>query len=231
MPVYALNPDYPGFPDPLRSDRNGLLAVGGKLDPVWLIEAYSAGVFPWFNESDPIMWWSPNPRSVVYPGEVKISKSMKQLLNNGSFELRVDSSFESVIQQCRAIKRKDQDDTWITEEVKKAFIEMHRLGLAHSFETWHNEEMIGGLYGISLGRIFFGESMFSTVPNASKFAFISLSEILKKNSFDLIDCQIPNPHLASMGCFDMRKKEYLKILWKNDPEKTIIGNWNELLNF
>ncbi|MBK7096002.1 MAG: leucyl/phenylalanyl-tRNA--protein transferase [Saprospiraceae bacterium] len=231
MPVYSLNPDLPGFPDPARSDRNGLLAVGGKLNPEWLIEAYSAGVFPWFNESDPIMWWSPNPRSVVYPGEVKISKSMKQLLNNGRFELRVDSSFESVIQQCRAIKRKDQDDTWITEEVKKAFIEMHRIGLAHSFETWYNEVLVGGLYGISLGTIFFGESMFSTVPNASKFAFISLSEILKKNSFVLIDCQIPNPHLTSMGCFDMRKKEYLKILWKNDPEKTIIGNWNELLNF
>jgi leucyl/phenylalanyl-tRNA--protein transferase len=231
MPVYALNPDYPGFPDPLRSDRNGLLAVGGKLDPVWLIEAYSVGVFPWFNESDPIMWWSPNPRSVVYPGEVKISKSMKQLLNNGRFALRIDSSFENVIQQCRSIKRKDQDDTWITEEVKKAFIEMHRIGLAHSFETWHNGLLVGGLYGISLGTIFFGESMFSTVPNASKFAFIYLSEILKRNNFDLIDCQIPNPHLASMGCFNMIKKEYLNILWKNDPEKTIIGNWNELLKF
>ena len=231
MPVYALNSDSPGFPDPMRSDRNGLLAIGGKLDPDWLIEAYAVGVFPWFNESDPIMWWSPNPRSVVYPGDVKISKSMKTYMSNGSFKLRIDTSFDNVISQCKTVYRKDQEGTWITEDVKKAFIEMHRIGLAHSFETWQNGKLVGGLYGISLGTFFFGESMFSTLPNASKFAFISLSEILRKNHFELIDCQIPNPHLKSMGCFEMKKKEYLKILWKNDLEKTIQGNWSDLLIF
>jgi leucyl/phenylalanyl-tRNA--protein transferase len=231
MPVYSLNPDIPGFPDPARSDRNGMLAVGGKLDPEWLIEAYSVGVFPWFNNYDPILWWSPDPRCVVYPGGVKITRSMKQILDKCRFELRIDSSFKSVIEKCRSVYRKDQEDTWITEDMLNAYIKMHRLGLAHSFETWHEGILVGGLYGISLGTIFFGESMFSSVSNASKFAFISLSEILQRNNFDLIDCQIPNPHLVSMGCIEMKRKDYLKIVWNNKPEKTIIGNWSELLKF
>lgn len=231
MPVYALNTEFPGFPDPRRSDKSGLLAIGGKLDPEWLYIAYSLGVFPWFNSDDPIMWWSPDPRAVIYPGQVNISKSMKTLLRKEVFSLKIDTAFEEVIDRCKLILRRDQDDTWITEDVKTAYIQMHTLGFAHSFETWQGDELVGGLYGVSIGKMFFGESMFSDVSNASKFAFIQLSEILKANSFTLIDCQIPNPHLARMGCFEMKRKDYLRILYANDPRTTIAGDWGEILNF
>lgn len=229
MPVYFLDPDNPGFPDPLRSDNSGLLAIGGRIDPIWLIEAYSAGIFPWFSDDDPVMWWSPDPRAVIYPGKVKVSRSMKKYFFKDIFEIRIDSAFDQVIASCREIKRKSEDKTWISHDIIRAYSELHRMGLAHSFETWQEEKLVGGLYGVSLGTMFFGESMFSLVDNASKFAFITLSNILKKNAFKLIDCQMPNEHLMSLGCFEMQKKEFLSILNEDDPSKTIVGNWGQLL--
>lgn len=229
MPVFALHSDFPFFPDPNQAERSGLIAIGGKLEPEWLIEAYSIGIFPWFNSDDPIMWWSPSPRSVVIPGEVKKPKSMNYAFRNDTFELRIDHNFEEVIKNCKSISRKNQEGTWITEEMQQAYIRMFHLGYAHSFETWQNDELVGGLYGISLGTFFFGESMFSKVTDSSKFAFIMMSEILKKNEFTLIDCQIPNPHLESMGCKKMTRKKYLDLLWKNEITASVVGKWSEKL--
>ena len=229
MPVYHLDPDFPGFPDPIRSDKSGLLAIGGGLDPDWLIMAYSSGIFPWFSDEDPVMWWSPDPRAVLYPGKAKVSKSMKKYFTNKMFEIRIDSAFDQVILNCREAKRKSEDKTWISHDIIRAYSELHRLGLAHSFETWHEGKLVGGLYGVSLGSMFFGESMFSLVDNASKFAFISLSNILQKNRFKLIDCQLPNEHLMSMGCIEMKKKQFLSLLYEDDPSSTLAGNWDQLL--
>jgi len=229
MPVFALQSDLPFFPDPHQADRSGLIAIGGKLEPDWLIEAYTIGIFPWFNNDDPIMWWSPSPRAVVVPGEVKKPKSMNYVFRDNIFELKIDHSFEEVIKNCKSVPRKGQDGTWITEDIQRAYMQMFELGFAHSFETWQNYELVGGLYGISLGTFFFGESMFSKVSDSSKFAFISMSEILKKNGFSMIDCQIPNPYLESMGCKKMSRKKYLELLWKNDISVTIKGNWSEKL--
>ncbi|HHH52591.1 MAG TPA: leucyl/phenylalanyl-tRNA--protein transferase [Bacteroidetes bacterium] len=229
MPVFKLNAEIVGFPPAEFAESSGLLAIGGKLDPNWLIEAYQNGIFPWFNEEDPILWWSPDPRSVAKPGEIKISKSMKPYFSKNIFTLKIDTSFENVINHCQNIKRHDQDGTWITDELKLAYIEVHKMGFAHSFETWKNGKLVGGLYGVSLGKMFFGESMFSLESNASKFAFISLSEILKKNKFTLIDCQIPNPHLTSMGCYEMKRTEFLDLLKQNNHKETLIGNWNDIL--
>ena len=229
MAIYSLNHKILSFPPPENTDFSGILAIGGKIDASWLLEAYRIGIFPWFNEDEPIMWWCPNPRSVVLPGEVKISKSMKPYFKKNIFQLKIDTAFEQVINNCRYIPRASQDGTWITDEIVNSFIELHKMGYAHSFETWQDDKLVGGLYGISLGKMFFGESMFAKVSNASKFAFISLSEILHSNNFTLIDCQVPNKHLKSMGCKNMARKDFLNYINKNHNNKTIIGDWSKKL--
>jgi len=226
MPVFKLNPRILSFPPCELSDSSGLLAIGGRLEVDWLLEAYSNGIFPWFNENEPIMWWSPDPRSVARPGEIKVSKSMKVYFKKNIFQLKIDNAFEDVINACQKTPRKNQNGTWITSEMKDVYIKLHDLGYAHSFEAYKDGKLVGGLYGISLGKMFFGESMFSHVSNASKFTFIYLSLVLKKNDFDLIDCQVPNSHLKSMGCYDMKKEEYLELLNNNNLKKTIKGNWS-----
>ena len=225
MAVFALNENRLIFPSPVMADESGLLAIGGKLDVDWVLEAYSSGIFPWFNEEDPIMWWSPDPRSVIVPGDLKIRKSMRPYFRSDRFQLKIDNDFEQVIDKCQKIPRKDQDGTWITTDMKEVYIELHNLGYAHSFETWNEGRLVGGLYGVSIGKIFFGESMFSSESNASKYALLSLSMILKENGFNLLDCQIPNPHLDNMGCKAMSRDDYLAILHDNRGEKSIIGNW------
>lgn len=231
MPIFSLDNNNISFPPIEVADSSGLLAVGGMLDVEWLLEAYSVGVFPWFNEDEPVMWWSPNPRSVVFPGEVKISRSMRSCFRSNKFELRIDTSFENVIENCQKIVRKNQEGTWITRNMKSAYLELHELGYAHSFETWENNVLVGGLYGISFGKMFFGESMFSHISNASKFAFISLSEILNVNNFILIDCQVPNSHLEKMGCFEMKRMDYKNLLEENEMFETVKGDWgNNLIN-
>ncbi len=226
MPIFSLHEDIVGFPPPELASDYGLLAIGGSLSIEWLIEAYSSGVFPWFNEDEPIMWWSPDPRSVIVPGEVKIAKSMRKYFKKAIFELRIDHAFDEVVRACKTTFRKDQDGTWITDDIVEAYNDLHNYGLAHSFETWFDGKLVGGLYGVSLGKLFFGESMFAKMTDASKFALISLSNILKNNNFELIDCQIPNPHLINMGCKDMSREEYIEIIGKNDIANTVRGNWS-----
>lgn len=217
------------FPPIEKANEEGLVAIGGKLNTDWILEAYSRGIFPWFNENSPILWWSPDPRAVMKPSDVKISKSMKVVFNKSIFQLKIDTAFEQVITHCKTIERKYQDGTWITDKMLENFIKLHQLGYAHSFETWKNNKLVGGLYGLSLGRAFFGESMFSLEANSSKFAFISLNKILKKKNFIFIDCQIPNSHLNSLGCKLMPRNKFASLLQKSNQHKTIIGSWTKNL--
>lgn len=186
------------FPDPAGADEEGLVAIGGDLSTSTLLKAYSRGIFPWFNDNVPL-WWSPDPRFVLLPDALKVSNSMKTLIKKNIFTFTYNRSFETVIQSCAATVRKGQSGTWITPEMQKAYIELHRLGHAHSAETWLEGKLVGGLYGIRMGNIFFGESMFAHHTNASKFAFINWVEILKSMDVILIDCQSHTAHLESLG--------------------------------
>ncbi|WP_343530441.1 leucyl/phenylalanyl-tRNA--protein transferase [Pedobacter sp.] len=209
--VFSLPPDEVVFPNPELADDDGLLAVGGDLSAERLILAYHHGIFPWFSEGDPILWYSPHQRCVIYPDKVKISKSMRQILKSNTFKVTADQAFESVIANCAKAPRKDQPGTWITNEMKEAYIRLHQLGWAHSIEVWQNNHLVGGLYGIGMGEVFCGESMFSIVSNASKVALIYLC---KQFEFQLIDCQLPNDHLLSMGAEMMDRDNYMKLLQK-----------------
>src|ERR1700733_6585420 len=197
MPLFALNNELV-FPPVHLAEPDGLLAVGGDLSVERLLLAYRNGIFPWYEGKD-ILWWCPDPRFVLFPIELKISKSMGQLLKKGVFEFKTNENFKEVINQCKTIRRRAQESTWITEEVKAAFLHLHQQGYAHSAETWSGGQLVGGLYGILLGKVFFGESMFSRVSNASKYAFIRYVHLLRKEGIELIDCQVYTPHLESLG--------------------------------
>jgi leucyl/phenylalanyl-tRNA--protein transferase len=200
------------FPPVDQADEEGLLAIGGDLSPERLLLAYKSGIFPWYNEDEPICWWSPDPRFVLHPDKLKVSKSMQTVLNNGTFRFTANRAFEEVIKNCKSATRKDQDGTWISPEVQEAYIHLHKLGHAHSAEAWHNGELVGGLYGLRLGKIFFGESMFSKVSNASKFAFINYVKQLQKEGVELIDCQIYTDHLKSLGASMMSRVNFIELL-------------------
>ncbi len=203
------------FPPIELADESGLLAFGGDLTADRLLLAYRSGIFPWFNEEDPICWWSPDPRFVLFPGELKVSRSMTQVLNKKSFEFRVNTAFAEVITNCKNVYREGQGGTWISEEMKAAYINLHHLGFAHSAEAWQNGVLVGGLYGIRLGQIFFGESMFSLQSNASKFAFINYVQLLQEKNVQLIDCQLHTNHLESLGARMINRanfKRYLETL-------------------
>jgi len=207
-PLYFLS-DALIFPSVDIADKDGLLAIGGDLSVERLLLAYKSGIFPWFNSDDSyIMWWSPNPRMVLYPSEIKISKSMKKVLKNNQFTLTKNTCFKEVIDVCATIKR--ETGTWITDDMKEAYIKLHKLGIAKSYEVWEYGILVGGLYGIDLGNVFCGESMFSTVSNASKYAFIKLAQELKE--YKLIDCQIHTNHLESLGAREIPRNEFIKIL-------------------
>lgn len=210
-PLVFLN-DLLVFPPVENANTEGLLAVGGDLSPGRLMLAYRSGIFPWFNEASPLLWWSPDPRMVLFPHKIKISKSMRKVLKNGQFRLTRNTCFEAVIDHCSRIKRIGQKGTWITAEMREAYIELHKKGHAKSFEVWENDELVGGLYGIDLGHIFCGESMFSTVSNASKFAFIKLAQELEAKKYTLIDCQMHSEHLESMGAEEIRRKAFIALL-------------------
>ena len=190
---------------------NGLLAAGGDLSPERLLNAYRHGIFPWFNEDDPILWWSPDPRMVLFPGEFKISRSLRKVLRNAEYEVRFDTAFEQVMRACAA-PRKGQAGTWILEEMIAAYCELHRSGYAHSVETWINGELVGGLYGMALGKMFYGESMFSRRANASKIAIAHLCKQLEHWNFGMIDCQMNTPHLASLGAREIPREEFIQRL-------------------
>jgi leucyl/phenylalanyl-tRNA--protein transferase len=200
------------FPPVEDADENGLLAIGGDLTPARLLLAYRSGIFPWFNEADPICWWSPDPRFVLYPSELKISKSMQQVVKKQTFQFSTNKAFKAVIHACSTTPRNGQDGTWITNEMQEAYLHMHQLGYAHSAEAWLNNELVGGLYGIRLGNVFYGESMFSHVSNASKFAFIQYVQMLQKENVQLIDCQLHTQHLESLGATMIPRKTFMQHL-------------------
>jgi len=200
------------FPPVEDADENGLLAIGGDLTPARLILAYRSGIFPWFNEADPICWWSPDPRFVLYPSQLKISKSMQQVVKKQTFQFSTNKAFKAVIHACSTTPRNGQNGTWITNEMQDAFLHMHQLGYAHSAEAWLNDELVGGLYGIRMGNVFFGESMFSHVSNASKFAFIQYVQMLQKENVQLIDCQVHTQHLESLGATMIPRKTFMQHL-------------------
>jgi leucyl/phenylalanyl-tRNA---protein transferase len=199
------------FPDPDTADEEGLLAIGGDLSADRLLLAYHNGIFPWYSEPF-IGWYTPDPRFVLFPADLKVSKSMKTVLNSGKFRFTVDTAFSKVIDHCRNTPRKDQPGSWISEDIVQAYINLHKLGYAHSAEAWHNNELVGGLYGVRLGKIFFGESMFSTMANASKYAFIKYVQVLTKEDVQLIDCQVYTEHLESLGAVDISRSAFIEII-------------------
>ena len=212
MSIFALDNKLI-FPPVHLSEPDGLLAIGGDLSPERLLLAYKNGIFPWY-EGEYILWWSPDPRCVLFPSELKVSHSMKQLLKKQHMEFTVNKAFAQVIKACKQINRNGQAGTWITDEVEKAYMEMHTLGHAHSAEAWVNGELAGGLYGLRLGKVFFGESMFSNTTNASKFAFIKYTQQLQSESVEMIDCQVHTAHLESMGARMIARTEFLELLKK-----------------
>ena len=203
------------FPPLTMADDDGLLAVGGDLGTQRLLLAYHSGIFPWYNKDEPICWWSPDPRFVLYPDEIKVSSSMKTVLQNGTFRFTINRAFTQVIQNCKTISRTGQDGTWISPDMQKAYTNLHELGYAHSAETWLDGKLIGGLYGLRLGKIFFGESMFSLKPNASKFAFINYVKQLQKENVALIDCQLHTSHLESLGAKMIPREIFAEMLTAN----------------
>lgn len=213
MQLHILNSEELWFPPAEDALEDGLLALGADLSTDRLLLAYRSGIFPWFDDEVP-MWWCPDPRFVLYPDELKVSNSMKQVMKKGSFEFMINTAFEKVIANCKAVEREGQDGTWITDKVEGAYTQMHQLGYAHSAEAWLDGELVGGLYGIRLGNIFFGESMFSHVSNASKFAFIKYIEKLKAEGVVLIDCQVYTEHLESLGARMVSRGLFLEILKK-----------------
>jgi leucyl/phenylalanyl-tRNA--protein transferase len=207
MTVFRLG-ERIAFPDPDFAEADGLLAVGGDLSPTRLLLAYSLGIFPWFNEGDPIMWWSPDPRCVVMRGEEHIPRSTQRKLRRGDFEIRFDTAFEAVMRACAEAPREGQSGTWISEAMVEAYTALHRAGHAHSVEAWQGGELVGGLYGLSLGAAFFGESMFTRVPDASKAAFAALCENVWSWGFHFIDAQVPTAHLGRLGARMLGREEF-----------------------
>lgn len=215
MQLTALDSFKPNqaFPtlDQALEEPNGLIAVGGCLSPQRIINAYRHGIFPWFNPDEPILWWSPNPRLVLFPEKLKVSRSLNKTLRKQLFEIRLDSAFLSVIQAC-AEPRPEQAGTWISNEMKQAYLQLHHLGIAHSVEAWQDGELVGGLYGISLGQVFFGESMFHRKTDASKVVFVNLVKQLTNWGYRLIDCQVKSEHLVSLGAEEISRNEFANLL-------------------
>jgi len=200
------------FPSPRSANEHGVVAYGGDLNPNRIIQAYKQGIFPWFESDDNLLWWSPNPRMILYPEKIKISKSLKSVIKKNTFKVTFNRDFEEVIESCSNIKRLGQKGTWITSGLKESFLNLHEKGFAISVEVWKDSKIVGGLYGLDLGNVFCGESMFSKSSNASKVALVNLSAELKKNNYKFIDCQIPTEHLKSMGGEEVSRDDFLKLL-------------------
>ncbi len=228
MPIYLLSDDEPElFPPPSKADKSGLLAVGGDLRPERLVAAYSQGIFPWYSEGQPILWHSPDPRFVLEPDKIHVGRSLRKVMNRGTYTVRYDTAFPKVIDACSRVHRPGQDGTWITDAMKQAYIRLHELGLAHSVEAWDGEVLVGGLYGVSLGAAYFGESMFALAPDASKVAFATAVERFKGWGFQLIDCQVETEHLERFGAESWPRKRFLTALAQALKEPTRRGPWIE----
>ena len=217
------------FPPVEFADQHGILAIGGDLSPQRLLLAYSKGIFPWYNEEyEPIVWWSPDPRFVLFPDELKVSKSMRPYFNQQKFSVTYDQCFEEIMRNCQVANRKGQHgQTWINEDMIHSYTQLHEAGFAHSVEVWKEKELVGGLYGIAMGKIFFGESMFAKATNASKFGFISLVRRLKTFDFELIDCQQKTKHLESLGGRSIKRQEFIEMLQKNKTNDLFQGKWTD----
>jgi leucyl/phenylalanyl-tRNA--protein transferase len=226
LPLFRLGADPQAFPPPHLADENGLLAVGGDLSPQRLIAAYARGIFPWYNEGLPILWHCPDPRFVLEPSKLHVPKSLRKELKRGTYEVKLDTAFREVISACAETRRPGQRGTWITDEMYEGYVELHELGLAHSAESWRDGKLLGGLYGVSLGSVFYGESMFARGPDASKVAFASLVEQLIAWGFTLIDCQQQTEHLARFGAEAWPRKKFLSALAHGLHAPTRQGRWS-----
>jgi leucyl/phenylalanyl-tRNA--protein transferase len=224
MPVFLLS-DKIAFPSPHLASEQGLLAMGGDLSRKRLILAYQMGIFPWYSDNEPIMWWSPDPRLVLYPREIKISKTLKKIIKKKLYHVTMDLEFVQVITQCAHIRLHKNEPTWIVKDMINAYCELHESGFAHSVEVWQKDELVGGLYGVSLGRCFFGESMFTLASNASNVALVKLVEYLNSMSFDLIDCQTTTEHLVRFGAKQIPRRLFLQQLKKSLQTPTLRGKW------
>ncbi len=222
---FLLNDDLV-FPSPDLADEDGLLAIEGDLSPERLCLAYANGIFPWYEEGSPILWWSPDPRFILFPERYKSTKSLRVCVRKGYYTLRIDTAFRQVITACSEVPREDQEGTWITKEMIEAYCELHELGIAHSFETYFEGQLVGGLYGISLGACFMGESMFHLKNDASKFAFFHLVEWCKLKKIKFIDAQVETEHLLSMGAQNIAREDFMKLLADALTVPSIIGKWH-----
>jgi leucyl/phenylalanyl-tRNA--protein transferase len=224
MPVYRLSQDLV-FPSPHLATHEGLLAVGGDLSVKRLLLAYSLGIFPWYSEGEPILWWSPEPRLVLYPNELKVSRSLNRVIKRGTFKVTMDQAFEEVISECARVRLENQEGTWIVDDMVSAYCRLHTTGFAHSVEAWKDDRLAGGLYGVSLGKCFFGESMFTRITNASKVALVALVKHLKVLRFTLIDCQITTGHLKRFGAKEISRARYMDELYTALDAPTLQGRW------
>ncbi len=224
MPIFRLNDDLI-FPPPAFAEPEGVLAIDGDLSRERLLLAYRQGIFPWYSEGEPILWWSPDPRMVLFPKDFHCSKRLARKIRQGHFEIRMDTAFPAVMEACATVPRHDQDGTWITDAMKAAYTDLHHAGYGHSIEVWQDNALVGGVYGLSLGGAFFGESMFSKVPDASKVAMAALVDRCKDWGFIMIDCQVANPHLESLGAIDIPREDYLALLDRSNQLQTRKGKW------
>jgi leucyl/phenylalanyl-tRNA---protein transferase len=224
MPVFVLS-ERIAFPPVQLADKSGLLAIGGDLSELRLLAAYGNGIFPWYSEGEPILWWSPNPRLVLYPEELKFSKRLQRTLKQGTFDITFDTAFHEVISGCAASRPSKPDGTWIVPDMIAAYARLHILGYAHSIEAWQGDSLVGGLYGVSLGGCFFGESMFTRVRDASKAAFVTLVDFLRKHDFSLIDCQVTTSHLLRFGAREIPRRQFLAQLNEALKLPSMLGPW------
>ncbi|WP_022663741.1 leucyl/phenylalanyl-tRNA--protein transferase [Desulfospira joergensenii] len=225
MPIFRLSEQI-DFPPARLSRSDGLLCIGGDLAPERLVLAYKRGIFPWFSENEPILWWSPDPRLVLFPQDIKISRSLRKTINKNCFQITVDNDFESTIRFCARPRRQENEGTWLVREMIQAYIRLHRLGIAHSVEAWSRDRLVGGLYGIHLGKAFFGESMFSLENDASKVALVALANHLRIHGFHFIDCQVTSEHLINMGGVEISRHAFLNLLSKSVREEADPELWN-----
>lgn len=230
MPVFLLSENV-AFPPAHFATAEGLLAVGGDLSQERLLSAYRKGIFPWYADNEPILWWSPDPRLVLYPDELHVSRTLNKVLRKNMFTVTVDSAFEDVITACAKTRTQNEEGTWIVDDIQAAYCQLHGAGYAHSVETWLNGHLVGGLYGVSLGRCFFGESMFSNASNASSVALVALARHLMTLSFDFIDCQVTTAHLMRFGAREIPRSQFLKELRKALAGTTLKGRWSQQFQY